>query len=572
MKKQLSRLSRSCLLLALLFGSAMVSSDQAVAQYAPTLDASAVTLSWTLDPTEIPGLVAHDGYGARSVLTGMDFDGDGNKEFLFTTDETLAPGGPDPGVLDLVLYENTGDNTYEHVWHYSFNDSTNSLPPVAWGDIDEDGLFEIYFGVPTLPRKGDPNDLFVFEQNEDGTFPDEPTVSYGYERAVGDDFRPAGFQVIDVDNDGQQELITVSRTGGARELVVIEPVGGLDAFTAWTIEFEAGEALLGGGGLYDVDVVDFDGDGNNEIWVSTWNLLSMTVFEVTGEDSYELQTDIDEVTPDTDHGSFNSHELHFFDIDEDGDMELLFPTTNGALFLVQDTDDVSTLTGDSFVYVGSFYPADIAPGTGEDDARGSDIGDLDGDGNLDIILSGGRSERIFRAEFDGSDPADSTSYTWTVILDSGSDDDTDPQERYYPLRIADDLDGDGMNEIVLTNLFASDPGQPIIVILEAAMSTAIEDDETPSDFALKQNYPNPFNPSTTIEYVLPASATVSVRVYNLMGQVVRTLVQEEAQTLGRHSVTWDGRSDAGTPVASGTYLYSLEFNGTIQTRPMTLIK
>ncbi|HMB90352.1 MAG TPA: FG-GAP-like repeat-containing protein [Rhodothermales bacterium] len=576
MTKQLSRLSLVCLLMVPFLGSITFMPNTAQAQFEPVTDAS-VEVAWTLDPRDFPDLFDHPNengaFGTRGVLSGMDFDGDGNKEFLFATDETLAPGGPDPGFLDIFLYENNGDDSYEHVWHYTHTMASNSLPPLAYGDIDDDGLWEIYFGVPTLPSTGEVDDLFIFEQNEDGTFPVEPTVAYGYERAVDADFRPSGLQVVDVDGDGQKELLTLSRTSNNRELVVIAPDAGIDAFATFTIEFEAGNDILMGGSVYDLSVVDFDGDGNNEIWVNTWDLLSLSIFEVTGPDSYELQADINQVTPDIDHGSQNVHDLLFYDLDNDGELELIFPTTNAELYIIENTDDVSTLTGDSFIDVGYFIPADVASGRHDDNGRGADLGDLDGNGKIDIILSGYRSERIYRAEYNGSGSiTDSTSYTWTTILNSDAGDD-EPLEQYYPLTITDDLDGDGFNEIIITNRGASETDQPIIVILESTgVQTDIEENETPSSFALKQNYPNPFNPSTTIEYELPATATVSVRVYNLMGQVVRTLVSGQIQTLGRHSVTWNGRSDAGTPVASGTYLYSLEFNGTIQTRPMTLIK
>jgi hypothetical protein len=143
--------------------------------------------------------------------------------------------------------------------------------------------------VPTI--NDDPTDLFVFEQNEDLTFPDEPTVTFDYERDGVDDFRPAGLQVVDVDGDGQKELITVSRTGNNRELVVAAPVAGLDAFTVWNIEFEAGNDILQGGALYDVDVADFDGDGKNEIWVNTWDNWSLSIFEITDADTFALQVD-----------------------------------------------------------------------------------------------------------------------------------------------------------------------------------------------------------------------------------------------------------------------------------------
>jgi hypothetical protein len=79
---------------------------------------------------------------------------------------------------------------------------------------------------------------------------------------------------------------------------------------------------------------------------------------------------------------------------------------------------------------------------------------------------------------------------------------------------------------------------------------------TPVDFALVQNFPNPFNPETTIKYNLAEGANVNLRIYNVVGQVVRTLVAE-SQSAGRYSVRWNGTDDRGAPVSSGIYFYQL---------------
>jgi hypothetical protein len=93
----------------------------------------------------------------------------------------------------------------------------------------------------------------------------------------------------------------------------------------------------------------------------------------------------------------------------------------------------------------------------------------------------------------------------------------------------------------------------------------------PEAFGLDSNYPNPFNPATTIRYALPEGANVTLVVYNILGQQVRTLVNG-AQGPGYHSVVWDGRDEAGRMVATGVYIYRLQAGGFSQIRKMILAK
>ena len=79
----------------------------------------------------------------------------------------------------------------------------------------------------------------------------------------------------------------------------------------------------------------------------------------------------------------------------------------------------------------------------------------------------------------------------------------------------------------------------------------------PAAFTLTSNYPNPFNPATTIQYALPQAADVELTVYNVVGQVVRTLVAEH-QSAGRYLVTWDATDDSGHSLSSGLYFYRLQ--------------
>ncbi len=97
-------------------------------------------------------------------------------------------------------------------------------------------------------------------------------------------------------------------------------------------------------------------------------------------------------------------------------------------------------------------------------------------------------------------------------------------------------------------------------------SVSNELDENPQSFSLSQNYPNPFNPATTINYSLQEAGAVTISIYNVMGQKVATLVDEQ-KSAGQHAVRWEA-----TGVSSGMYYYRLEANGQTITRKMTLIK
>lgn len=94
----------------------------------------------------------------------------------------------------------------------------------------------------------------------------------------------------------------------------------------------------------------------------------------------------------------------------------------------------------------------------------------------------------------------------------------------------------------------------------------------PLSAALDQNYPNPFNPRTTIRYELGAAQPVTLRVYDLAGHVVQTLVSGEVKSSGAHEVVWSGRDDTGRSVAAGVYLMELVTPEIRETRPMTLLK
>ena len=95
--------------------------------------------------------------------------------------------------------------------------------------------------------------------------------------------------------------------------------------------------------------------------------------------------------------------------------------------------------------------------------------------------------------------------------------------------------------------------------------------ELPNRFDLHQNYPNPFNPVTSINYQLAGDTQVTLTIYDIMGQKIRTVVNEN-QSSGFHSVLWDGKDNYNNPVSSGVYIYRIHAGDYIQTRKMILMR
>jgi len=95
--------------------------------------------------------------------------------------------------------------------------------------------------------------------------------------------------------------------------------------------------------------------------------------------------------------------------------------------------------------------------------------------------------------------------------------------------------------------------------------------DIPESYRLFQNYPNPFNPETTIHFKLPVENIVKIKIYNILGGKVRTLL-EEKRAAGYYVVHWDGRNDAGESVPSGVYLYECVTSDFKQMRKMLLLK
>ncbi len=88
----------------------------------------------------------------------------------------------------------------------------------------------------------------------------------------------------------------------------------------------------------------------------------------------------------------------------------------------------------------------------------------------------------------------------------------------------------------------------------------------PKEFQLQQNYPNPFNPTTTIQFELPKKSTVTLKLFDILGREVATLVDAELES-GVHKINFDGKD-----LASGIYFYRIHAEGFLKTKKLMLLK
>ncbi len=537
------------------------------------------TVAARIKPSDYPAWPKN--IGAEKVLSGFDINNNGKKEFVVmanpidnNTDATTDTTRP-----YLFWFEANGDNTYKLLWSTHVpgtNTGGFSHADFTVADIDKDGKMEIIVVVPRASTDRESALLYVYEY-DNGTFPSTPTVSSDLGLRPGMAYRATRIEVADVDGDGENEVVVTSRNddyggvGSGRTLMVHHFFGGdinPGTFGFFEREFIDSSSVLKGGAVYDMGITDFDGDGHKEIWVSTWDLLSLAIYESTGKDAYVLRADINQANKNNDVGVRKS--MRWYDANKDGHLEYYFAgitdaVNPGNLYMIASTTDVSKLDTSSVIKL----TPDLEPES-EWSYEGADIGDVNGDGKMDYLVAGaGPRRELFWLHYKGGSPADSANYfVSTLYKDTLA---ADSLYSFMTVNIGNDIDGDGKKEIFLPNRYVrSDvPSDAAIIILESkTVSTGVDRIGTgvPEGYTLSQNYPNPFNPQTEIVFQTPKYGFVSLKVYDVLGREVTTLVNRELSA-GKYRTPFDAHA-----LSSGTYFYTLKAGSYEESRKMLLVK
>jgi len=527
-------------------------------------------LVWKLD--QMPFQPLGDVSEVATTKAGFDTDNDGKGEFISSY--------TDKDSNYVFMYEATGDNTYELVWFFKMPVAGATYIGIAVGDLDKNNKPEI---VVTYPSYSDvipvPPRLWIFEwngvqgENKYGintSGVSEPNISYDFALTSAIDFRPYSLTIEDVDNDTQNEIIVGVRQGGrGGEVLVLSVSGEVSGFGSIDIEYNL--RGLTGGSLYSVTTGDLDNDGMHEIYAFVWNKFTLYIIENIATNQYQLVDSIKAIAT-TDYGSVDG--VRVADVDNNGVPEMYIAATeaDNSVFVISNITDVSQVDSADVKLLMNI------PKTSGGKLRTLWIDDMDHDGKLSLMIAGEMNGQVFDVEYKGSgDPTLATSWDVNIVWDiwtySGFTPTAAPtiSPRHFYGTPCGDMDGDGKKEYIFVNystdfpIWAND-GYLWLIENQTTPSDVKDAELNPEEFYLGQNYPNPFNPSTVISYQVPVSGFVTLKVFDLLGKEVATLVNGEQES-GLQNVTFDAKD-----LTSGLYIYQLTSGGKTLSNKMLLLK
>lgn len=284
---------------------------------------------------------------------------------------------------------------------------------------------------------------------------------------------------------------------------------------------------------------DVDNDGDADLLIAGFDLLdSKPNYLYINDGSGHFTEQGGSRLPDINDGSLSTKGGAFGDIDRDGDLDILF--NNGSTLVLMIND------GSGYYIEGSSRRLPTQEIKGSTDAQFVDA-DLDGDLDIFVSVHGGGGEQNLLYINIGTGSGSFTDETMSWL----------PQQRESSWGIAlGDVDGDTDVDIFLA--CSGNLRNHLLINYLRSLAIGADTIQSPGKFVLFPNYPNPFNSRTTIAYkVSNHDSRIRLSINNVLGQHVVTLV-DRRQEPGLYQVTWDSRNKFGEKVTAGVYIYTIE--------------
>ena len=451
--------------------------------------------------TRQPGENHIQTYGANAA----DLNGDGLGDYLV----------PNENSHDVRVFLNNGAGSYSNFTVHALP-SGNRPSTNESADFNGDGNTDIAVGNTQNST------VNIMLGDGQGGFSSISAIT------AGNGIR--GLAVLDLNGDGAMDIVTANR--GANNLALL--LGNGDGTFASATFLEAG-------GQQETACVagDANNDGITDLFVGCYG--SNEIILMLGDGNGSL------IFTDRIASPGSPWMMAAGDIDGDGAMDAVSANADAASAVVAFSDGFGGFSGSATYPTGAAFPIAV------------DLGDPDGDGDLDMITS----------SFGGFGQLNGL---WRLYENNGSGLYVNPTD--YPASYAascavfHDRDGDG--DVDVTGI---DEMHDLLFLFDNRLTSLHDSDAVPiSDFELSGNFPNPFNPFTNIRFVLPDHARVNLTVYDLQGRKVRTLISGEVWRGGTNILPWNGTDDRGAVLASGVYFLRMSSNGISKTRKMFMLK
>ncbi len=497
--------------------------------------------------------------GRHSIPAFVDIDHDSDFD-LFT--------GQKQGRIHL--YRNDGDpwlpQWYLVTENYNFVDLGSHTKP-ALADIDADGDLDLFIGE----KEGNIN----FYRNQAALRILSCTlVTENYYAIEAEDYSQPTF--ADIDSDDDLDLFVGKDDGGIQ---FYENTGSPDS-PSWMLVTDNYHSI-DVGGYSSPAFVDIDADSDLDLFIGQTH-GKIFFYRNDGSPHLPSWTLVSEDYNSIDAGNYSVPT--FADLDSDGDFDLLIGNDDGRILFYQNQ---GTSQADSFVFVTEYYDSIDVGGRST-----SFLCDLDSDGDPELFIGeveGGlhfyRNLTLNSIRGRVTDGENNPVAGAAVFLSGDRKDttftDVSGNYGFIGLPIGDYcvFRDPGIFQYCFT------PLESDTFDIDFSGTTEISEEvdpysPSPKVFHLHQNYPNPFNPTTAIRFQIggggykfdtQSCSHVALKIYNLRGKLVRTLVDQELSS-GSYRVIWDGKDANGDEVASGIYFCQLRIGSYCQTKKMMLLK